>query len=145
MNELQQRSAVVAEALTWLETPYHHHARIKGVGVDCAQILCAVYEACDLVDHIELGNYPPQWHLHHSEELYLGWLEKVGAHEVQAPALGDIAVYRFGRCFSHGSIVVGPALVAHSYLRRGVHLSRFTEAPLAGRPVKFYSLWKAGE
>jgi cell wall-associated NlpC family hydrolase len=141
MNELQQRSAVVAEALTWLETPYHHHGRIKAVGVDCAQILCAVYEACELVGHIELGNYPPQWHLHHSEELYLGWLEKVGAREVQAPALGDIAVYKFGRCYSHGAIVVGPELVVHSYLRRGVHLSRFTEAPLAGRPVKFFSIW----
>lgn len=34
----EQRAAVAQEALAWLGTPYHHHARIKGVGVDCAQI-----------------------------------------------------------------------------------------------------------
>lgn len=141
MSQAQERSAVVAEALTWLETPYHHHARIKGVGVDCAQILCAVFETCGHVGPIDLGNYPPQWHLHHSEELYLGWLEKVGAREVQAPALGDIAVFKFGRCYSHGAIVVGTGLLLHSYLRRGVHLSRDTEAPIAGRAVKFWSIF----
>lgn len=141
MNEAQQRSAVVAEALTWLGTPYHHHARIKGAGVDCAQILCAVFEACALVPHIELGNYPCEWHLHHSDELYIGWLEKVGARQVALPTPGDIALFRFGRCFSHGSIVVDTDTVVHSYLGHGVHLSRFSEAPLAGRPVQFWSIW----
>jgi hypothetical protein len=37
------KRAQVQEALTWLGIPYHHHARVKGVGVDCAQLLCAVY------------------------------------------------------------------------------------------------------
>jgi hypothetical protein len=46
------RAAVVKEALTWLGTPYHHHARVKGVGVDCARLLCAVYEASACVPHI---------------------------------------------------------------------------------------------
>lgn len=141
MNRAQERSAVVAEALSWLGTGYHHHARIKGVGVDCAQILCAVFETCGLVGPIDLGNYPAQWHLHHHAELYLGWLEKVGAHEVQAPEPGDIAVFQFGRCYSHGAIVVDTGLLLHSYLGRGVHLSRDTEAPLAGRPIKYWSIF----
>lgn len=51
--ELQQRAAVIAEAESWLSTPYHHEARIKGHGVDCAQILdeerClfTAYPGCD--------------------------------------------------------------------------------------------------
>ena len=36
------RAAVVAEAIAWLGTPYHHRARIKGVGVDCAQLALGV-------------------------------------------------------------------------------------------------------
>jgi hypothetical protein len=60
-------------------TPYHHHARIKGVGVDCAQLLCGVYEAAGLVPHIETGHYPHDWHLHRGEELFAGWLDRVGA------------------------------------------------------------------
>ena len=35
--ELAQRLAVVAEAESWLGTPYHHEARIKGHGVDCVE------------------------------------------------------------------------------------------------------------
>lgn len=142
MNEAQQRSAVVAEALTWLKTPYHHHARIKGVAVDCAQILCAVFEACGLVPPIDTGHYPREWHLHRSEELYIGWLAKVGAHRVQTPAPADIALYQFGRCFSHGGIVIEPGLVLHSYIGRGVHLSRDSEDPIAGRPVQFWSIFE---
>lgn len=141
----EQRAAVVLEALGWLGTPYHHHGRIKGVGVDCAQILCAVFEACGRVPHIELGNYPRDWHLHHSEELYMGWLARVGARRVEAPGLGDIALFQFARCFSHGSIVVAADTVLHSYLGHGVHVSRFTEAPLAGREVQYWSIWPALE
>lgn len=33
----------VAEAITWLGTPYHHQGRVKGVGVDCGTLLCEVY------------------------------------------------------------------------------------------------------
>jgi cell wall-associated NlpC family hydrolase len=29
------REAVIAEARTWLGTPWHHQASLKGVGCDC--------------------------------------------------------------------------------------------------------------
>jgi hypothetical protein len=29
------RADVVASARTWIDTPYHHQGRLKGVGVDC--------------------------------------------------------------------------------------------------------------
>lgn len=29
------RQQIVAEARSWIGTPWHHHARIKGVGCDC--------------------------------------------------------------------------------------------------------------
>ena len=35
------RARIVAEAMTWLGTPYHHRGKLKGIGVDCAQLpLC---------------------------------------------------------------------------------------------------------
>lgn len=40
----------VAEAMTWLGTPYHHQGRVKGVGVDCATLLCEVYKEVGLMD-----------------------------------------------------------------------------------------------
>lgn len=127
--------------MSWLLTPYHHHGRVKGVGVDCAQILCAVYEACGLIPHIE-PSYPADWHLHRSEELYQGWLSEYGRKlEGEQPRAGDIALFRFGRTFSHGGIVMEDGMVLHSYLDRGVILTRLDEEPLQGRSVQFWTLW----
>jgi cell wall-associated NlpC family hydrolase len=147
--DAQMRQAVVKEALTWLGTPYHHHARVKGVGVDCAQLLCAVYEACGLVPHIDPGNYAHDWHLHRGEEVFIGWLERVGARELLAPdwpAPGDVVLFRYGRAYSHGGVVVesrGELAVVHAYLMRGVIRSRLNDEPLHGREVKFWSVGAA--
>jgi cell wall-associated NlpC family hydrolase len=37
-----ERAAVVAEARTWIKTPWRHMADIKGAGVDCAMLLVRV-------------------------------------------------------------------------------------------------------
>ncbi len=140
MSKLQ-RESVATEALLWLGTPYHHHGRIRGVGVDCAQLLCAVFERCGLVPHVEPGNYPVDWHLHHSEEMFSGWLAKF-ARIADGPVLpGDVCLWRFGRTFSHGSISVGDGLFVHSYVKRGVILSHMTDEPLEGREMQHWSFW----
>ena len=127
-----QRESVVAEALSWLGTPYHPHARIKGVGVDCAHILCAVYENAGIVQHVDPGYYDSCWHLHRNEELYLQWIERY-CEPVEVVAPGDVVLYRFGRTYSHSAIVIDDDLVLHAYIGRGVVLSRLSEEPLAGR------------
>jgi NlpC/P60 family putative phage cell wall peptidase len=140
MDEQAQRSLVAAEAMSWLGTPYHHHARIKGVGVDCAQILCAVYEACGVVGHIAPGQYPTDWHMHRNEEVYADWCARYAKRTDTAQA-GDVALFRFGRCFSHGGIFVAPEMVVHAYINRGVNLTRLSEEPLCGRPLQIWSPW----
>lgn len=44
------RAQVVAEARSWLGTPWVHQHQVKGVAVDCAQHVIAVGQACGLVD-----------------------------------------------------------------------------------------------
>jgi NlpC/P60 family putative phage cell wall peptidase len=145
MND-ELRAQVVAEAKSWLGTPYHHHARIKGVGVDCAQLLCAVYEACGCVPHIDLGNYAHDWHLHRGEEAFFRWLAAVGAKSLpsdEQPEPGDVAVFRYGRAFSHGAVVVergSPGSVVHAYIGRGVICSRLDQEPLQGRMMRLWRL-----
>lgn len=143
------RALVVQEAQSWLLTPYHHHGRIKGVGVDCAQLLCAVFEACGLVPHVDTGFYPVDWHLHRGEELFV---QTLAPHAVLQPdgtqALpGDVFVFRYGRTFSHGAIYVGEdaqgrGLLVHSYIGRGVILSGFHEEPLCGRAFQHWSIFQ---
>ena len=137
---MSTRAQVVAESRRWIGTPYHHHGRVLGAGVDCAQILCAVYEACGLVSHVDPGAYPRDWHKHRSEELYLGWLHKVGAREIDQGQAGDVAVFQFGRTWAHGGILIDAETVLHAYVDRGVIVTRLSEDPLAGRPPRFFTL-----
>lgn len=146
LRQAELRLRVVAEARTWRGTPYHHHGRIRGVGVDCAQILAAVYAEVGIVQPLDLGNYSTQWHLHRGEETYLQWLQDVGAREVQTPAHpqpGDVGVWRFGRTYSHGGIVIdggADPLILHAYIGLGVIESRASDAPLAGRDCCYWSI-----
>lgn len=134
------RVAVVAEAMSWLRTPYHHQGRIKGVGVDCATLLCEVYEAVGVTPHIDPTPYPADWHLHRSDERYLGWLTEYG-REVDAPQVGDVIVWKFGRCFSHSAILCENGNIIHSYLDLGVVIERRDAPVFEGRAVKYFSLW----
>lgn len=137
-----QRAAVVAEARTWLRTPYHHRAAVKGAGVDCAMILVEVYLAAGVIAaRPEIGDYPSDWMLHRAEERYLGWLKKYGA-ETLDPQPGDVAVWKFGRCFSHAAIIVAFPSIIHAYRKAGaVILDDAGKGEFAGREVRFYTLW----
>ena len=109
-----QRAAVVAEAQSWLRTPFHDCAELKGVGVDCAHLVYAVYRACGIVPEIEIPAYSPQFMLHQSAEIYLGFVLK-HAVEVEAPQPGDLVLWKFGRCFSHSAIVVDWPRIIHAW------------------------------
>ena len=133
-----KRAAVVAEAESWLGTPYHHMARLKGVGCDCLTLLAAVYEAAGVVPAIEIPFYPPDWHLHRGVERYMDGLLAY-AHEVDAAAPGDVALFRFGRCFSHGAIVVEWPRIIHAWHAAGVVRGDAAKPLLAARPPRFFN------
>lgn len=130
---------IILEALTWLDTPYHHQGRVKGVGVDCAMILCEVFETVGMVPHIDPRPYPPDWHMHRSEERYLRWVEDY-ADRVTDPQPGDVALYQFGRTISHGAIVVNWPTVIHAYRGEGVVLADGEQGTLAGRLAGFWRI-----
>lgn len=121
--------AVVDEAKRWLGTPYHCGAKLKGIGVDCGMFIIGVAENAGQVPKGEInpGCYANDWHLHRNEEMYLKWVEKY-CDRVDDPEPGDIVLYRFGRCVSHGSIVVDWPMVIHSYINEGVIYSDAGEA-----------------
>jgi NlpC/P60 family putative phage cell wall peptidase len=133
----ERRVAVVAEALRWLGTPYHHQARLHGVGVDCVHLLCAAFEAAGISGPIDPGHYARDWHMHRSQELYA--LSERG-QEVEQPQPGDVALFKFGRTYSHGGVMVNTDQVVHAYMGSGVILTRLTEAPLATRLVRFWTM-----
>ena len=136
------RADVLAEARSWLKTPYHPHGRIKGVGVDCGMFLAEVYERVGLIQHCDPGDYSQQWHLHHSAELFLEKIERAGGVRIDGtPQPGDIAMFQFGRAASHGSIVLEWPMVIHSYIGIGVTIDHAENGPLKGRFIGSYTLF----
>ncbi|MDE1901008.1 MAG: hypothetical protein KGI37_05100 [Alphaproteobacteria bacterium] len=148
MTVLEQRAAVAAEARRWIGTPYHHQADVLGAGVDCGMLLVRVYVDCGIVLPFDPRPYPDEWHLHRDDERYLGFLATYG-HEVETPQLGDVAIWRIGRAYSHGGIVVGlsPCLVVHAYQPEGmvVESDLSLSSPLsANRHLKFFDPFREG-
>ena len=135
------RAAIVAEARAWIGTPFHHQARLKGVGVDCANLLVGVYSAVGAVPAISLDHYPPDWHLHQDTPRFMAYLlqyaEPIPASEQPQP--GDIAMFRYGRQAAHGAIVSAWPLVIHAWLDVGrVVETEADRGPLAARFVGCY-------
>lgn len=145
-QETIERAAVVAEAHEWLGTPWHHRARVKGQGVDCGQLIGEIFTACGLVDAFDTGDYSMQHHLHRSDELVKGWVERF-AGPVETPLPGDLVLFKFGRCFSHLGLVVAWPTIIHAYRWTCVELADATKAPFldraTDRPLEtcFYSYW----
>lgn len=146
VTESAQRAAVVAEARSWIGTPYHSCAAVRGAGVDCGMLLVRVFVDAGLVAPFDPRPYPADWHLHRSEERYLGFVfDRAG--EVARPQPGDVMVLRFGRCYSHGGIVTNadPLTIVHAYhparrvLEEIVSGSSVLSEP--GRGRRFFSFW----
>lgn len=144
MTETEARGAVVAEAMSWLRTPYHPEARLKGVGVDCATLLAEVYERAGVLPRIEIEHYPPDWHLHKRAERYLNTVLRYARPIAGPPLPGDVALGRFGQAFAHGAIVVEPgwpAILHASMEDRMVCLAEGAGGRLASAAVRFFTLW----
>lgn len=112
--------SAVTQARTWVGTPYHAEADVRGAGVDCGMLIVRVFVDAGLVPLFDPRPYPPDWHLHRSEERYLGWVHD-HCREVETPEPGDVAVFRFGRCWAHGGIVTvaEPLTIVHAFSPAG--------------------------
>jgi cell wall-associated NlpC family hydrolase len=138
MNNQSKRQAVVDEAMTWLKTPWRHASAVKGAGVDCGRLLIEVYANCGLIDRFTPDYYPQDFALHSSEERFLMNIERY-AKEVSDAEPGDLAVWKFGRCFSHAAIVIDYPTIIHAKIDEGVLLDLANHGDLALREARFYS------
>lgn len=141
----RQRAAVIAEAREWLGTPYCHMGRVKGGAADCLTLLAEVYERAGVTPHIEIEHYPPDWYMHRDAERYVAGVLGAGCAEIAGPPdgpnpePGDIVVFRFGRCFAHGAIVLAwPRLIVADQLVGRVTEYSAAGGRLLGRPRRFF-------
>ena len=122
------REKIVAEARSWIGTPYHNCADIKGVGVDCGMLLVRVFVDLGLVEPFDPRPYTHDWHMHRDEERYLN-LVLPRARRVTAPRIGDVMLFRVGRSYSHGGLIsrLDPLTIIHASLPSRVVLEEAVE------------------
>ena len=147
-QEWIERRRVVEVVKTWERTPYLHMGRVKGAGVDCLTLLAETFYEANLVPFIDVEYYPPDWMQHREAERYLEGLLQYTKEIPGNPQPGDIALWKCGRCFSHGAIVINWPIIIHAQLRcmvmqedaeAAAWLKRGHKNEL--RECKFFSFW----
>lgn len=127
------REQIVAEARTWLKTPFRHQGRVRGVGVDCAGVVVGVAHALGLstFDHTGYGREPHGGML---KRLLDAHLDRVTGE----PQPGDVLLMRFEREPQHLAIVSDLGII-HAYERVGRCVEHGLDEVWRRRIVRAYS------
>lgn len=95
---MKNHNNIVAQARTWLGTPFHHQARLKGKGCDCLGLIVGVVDELGLKDGngMRLAAYDEVTYSKEPDGAYLiqkltGLLEEVPTHQARA---GDLALFK---------------------------------------------------
>lgn len=141
MNPQQKfsRAAIVTEVRTWLGTPYHHQAALKGVGCDCIGLLRGVYEAFVAPLKVEI-NYSPHWHFHRAEEVfYTHACQYAEEIPLESAGIGDVLLFGFATGpAAHAGIIATADTIIHAYAEIGkVAETRLSDKWLARRRFAF--------
>lgn len=146
LDEQAQRAAVIAEARTWLGTPFRDQADIKGVGIDCGLLLTRCFVDTRVKPPFDPRPYPPRRHLHERAEKYIELIERYAVETTEAkPA--NIAVYKFGLCYSHGGILIGgdcmiSALLQHAMVTiQELWGAEYRQPDGSPVPVRYFDPW----
>jgi cell wall-associated NlpC family hydrolase len=113
------RAAIVKETESWVNTPYHDGAGVKGAGVDCAYLPLNVYKAVGAIPaDFQPPKYSPQQWLnspaqidrmklrvvdHTFENIVLQFAKReITEAEVD---IGDFVLFKIAASWTHGAIV----------------------------------------
>jgi cell wall-associated NlpC family hydrolase len=96
-------ASVVAEARTWIDTPYQHQQEAKGVVCDCRGLVMGVGKRCGLLDpDFEINGYSTHPDGVTMLELCDRYLDRI-ARAAMRPS--DILVVRYGKHPQHMGIL----------------------------------------
>jgi NlpC/P60 family putative phage cell wall peptidase len=134
------REDIVTEAKSWIGTPYHHQANVKGHGVDCVWMPLMVYKAIGLIPaDFSPAPYSRDWFLHKTTEIYMHQVQNF-ARRIENPEIGDFALFKQGHCYSHGAILAEPDLIIHAHRQnRKVEYACISQS-VRNRPVTYWTL-----
>src|SRR5262245_38680983 len=118
-HSMTTRAQIVAEAWTWIDTPYAHQQSAKGSGADCVGFIKGVAQACGLYRGLVLPPYHEQPDPDEMRALLLQHLDPI-AYRSRQP--GDILHFRSeldGVARHLGLIItLEPHFILHAWRRK---------------------------
>jgi cell wall-associated NlpC family hydrolase len=145
------RREVVYEARTWLSTPYHLRACVKGAGCDCFTWIAATMVKAGLMTLEELPAYQQDWWCHITEEQYLVRLarfatkvfEGVGVRTVTLQP-GCVVATRAAnsRVFNHGAIVTSWPFAIHAIDPEVAEINALFHPMWANNVIEAFDPWE---
>jgi NlpC/P60 family putative phage cell wall peptidase len=108
---------IVTLARTWLGTPYHHQASVKGAGADCVGLIRGVWRELYGREAEAAPAYTRDWAEATGRETLL---EAARRHLVEIdprePAPGDVLVFRYrgSAVAKHAAILATPRTMIHA-------------------------------
>ena len=117
------QKAALAEARTWIGTPYLHQMSTKGAGCDCLGLVRGVWRALYGPEQEAIPAYTPDWAERQGEETLYRAAQRV-LTEIPIPAAqpGDVLLFRFGPGYpmKHCALLSTPRHFIHAYGGRHV-------------------------
>ncbi len=133
---------IIKECKSWKGTKFGHGVALKGYMADCIQFGVAVYRNLGMLpSNFKTQKYNRDWALHNSESVLVATIQKY-CHQIQFDDIrvGDILLFKFGKCASHTAIYIGDGKIIHSVVKQGV-----IESNLKDWMGKFVSAWRLSE
>lgn len=117
MRAHHSRDAVVSAARTWIGTPYHHQASVKGVGADCLGLIRGVWRELYGAEAERPPGYSRDWGEASGEETLLyAATRHLHAKDKLALEVGDVLIFRMraGSIAKHAAILASPQTMIHA-------------------------------
>ena len=108
---------IVAAARSWLGTPYHHQAAVKGAGCDCLGLVRGVYEELYGRPAEAPPPYSRDWAEASSVETMIEAARRhLVAIDPREASAGDVAIFRLraGAMAKHAAILSGKTRMIHA-------------------------------
>lgn len=125
---MTRREAIIAEALTWIGTPYSDAVSVKGVGADCLGLIRGVWRNVYGSEAENPPKYGPGWFEASRRELLLEAADRnCGKPKDQTTDRqpGDLLMFRMAKTgpVKHCGILIAEDMFVHAYSRKGVTIN----------------------
>lgn len=120
---MERTDQAVELARTWIGTPYHHQACLKGIGVDCVGLIRGVYDEMYGISPPELINYSADWgDTNGNEDMVKAAIKYLEPVPLSTLGAGHVVLLRWRehRVAKHSMIMTSSTTAIHAYNRSPV-------------------------